>query len=64
MMKTELISIPMSVRLQTCLIRHGIVYIEDIFDYTDDDYMKVRNIGRKNIEEAKQLVAKHKENKT
>jgi DNA-directed RNA polymerase alpha subunit len=59
-MKTELTLIPMSVRLKTCLTRHGIVYIEELFEYTEDDYMMIRNIGRMNIEEVKGIVSLYK----
>ena len=60
MKQTELRLVAMSYRLKSCLTRHGITYIEDILDYTDEDYMQIRNIGRMNIEEAKGIVSKYK----
>lgn len=60
MKKTELMFVAMSYRLKSCLTRHGITYIEEIFDYTDSDYMRIRNIGRMNIEEAKGIVSEYK----
>lgn len=60
-MKTLIVNVPhMSVRLKKVLLGHGVAFIEDIFEYTDDDYMKVRNIGRKNIAEAHSIVSEYK----
>lgn len=58
----KITEIEMSPRLKNCLIKHGIEYIDELFDYTDADYFQVRNIGRKNIYEAQQIVASYKAN--
>lgn len=59
-MKIKIEDVPMSQRLKNCLTRHGIRYLEEIFDYTDEDYFKVKHIGRKAIYEAQQIVLQYK----
>lgn len=56
-MKIKLKEVAMSERLKCCLKRHGIEYLEEIYDFSDEDYFKVRNIGRKCIQEAKEIVS-------
>lgn len=41
----------LSVRSYNCLKRAGIVTVEDLTNKTEDDMMKVRNLGRKSLEE-------------
>ena len=41
----------LSVRSYNCLKRAGINYVEDLANKTEDDMMKVRNLGRKSLEE-------------
>ncbi len=41
----------LSVRSFNCLKRAGINTVEDIINHTEDDMMKVRNLGRKSLEE-------------
>ena len=41
----------LSVRSYNCLKRAGIVNVEDLTNTTEDDMMKVRNLGRKSLEE-------------
>ena len=41
----------LSVRSFNCLKRAGINTVEDIISHTDEDMMKVRNLGRKSLEE-------------
>jgi len=41
----------LSVRSYNCLKRAGIVNVEDLTNKTEDDMMKVRNLGRKSLEE-------------
>ena len=41
----------LSVRSFNCLKRAGINTVEDLINKTDDDMMKVRNLGRKSLEE-------------
>ncbi len=48
----------LSVRSYNCLKRAGINTVEDLANKTEDDMMKVRNLGRKSLEE---VLAKMKE---
>ena len=48
----------MSVRSFNCLKRAGIDTVEDLINRTEDEMMKVRNLGRKSLEE---VLAKLKE---
>ena len=41
----------LSVRSFNCLKRAGINTVEDLISKTEDDMMKVRNLGRKSLEE-------------
>lgn len=41
----------LSVRSFNCLKRAGIIVVEDLIKLTEDDLMKVRNLGRKSLEE-------------
>jgi len=41
----------LSVRSYNCLKRAGINNVEDLIDRTEEDMMKVRNLGRKSLEE-------------
>lgn len=41
----------LSVRSYNCLKRAGINSVEDLIDKTEEDMMKVRNLGRKSLEE-------------
>ncbi|MBO5179661.1 MAG: DNA-directed RNA polymerase subunit alpha [Clostridia bacterium] len=41
----------LSVRSYNCLKRAGIVNVEDLTNKTEDEMMKVRNLGRKSLEE-------------
>ncbi len=41
----------LSVRSFNCLKRAGINTVEDLITKTEDDMMKVRNLGRKSLEE-------------
>ncbi len=43
----------MSVRSFNCLKRAGIDTVEDLTDRTEEDMMKVRNLGKKSLEEVK-----------
>ena len=45
----------LSVRSFNCLKRAGINTVEDLINKTEDDMMKVRNLGRKSLDE---VVAK------
>jgi DNA-directed RNA polymerase subunit alpha len=41
----------LSVRSYNCLKRAGINTVEDLISRTEEDMMKVRNLGRKSLEE-------------
>lgn len=46
----------LSVRSYNCLKRAGINTVEDLISKTEDDMMKVRNLGRKSLEEVLQKL--------
>ena len=47
----------LSVRSYNCLKRAGINTVEDLANKTEDDMMKVRNLGRKSLEEVLNKMA-------
>jgi len=47
----------LSVRSYNCLKRAGINFVEDLVNKTEDDMMKVRNLGRKSLEEVLNKLA-------
>ncbi len=46
----------LSVRSYNCLKRAGINTVEDLISKTEDEMMKVRNLGRKSLEEVVQKL--------
>jgi DNA-directed RNA polymerase subunit alpha len=54
-LETTIEELDLSVRSFNCLKRAGINTVEDLINKTEDDMMKVRNLGRKSLEE---VVAK------
>ena len=46
----------MSVRSFNCLKRAGIDTVEDLINRTEEDMMKVRNLGKKSLEEVIQKL--------
>jgi DNA-directed RNA polymerase subunit alpha len=46
----------LSVRSYNCLKRAGINTVEDLITKTEEDMMKVRNLGRKSLEEVVQKM--------
>ena len=46
----------LSVRSFNCLKRAGIDTVEDLINRTEDDMIKVRNLGRKSLEEVIQKL--------
>jgi len=46
----------MSVRSFNCLKRAGIDTVEDLIDRTEEDMIKVRNLGKKSLEEVIQKL--------
>jgi DNA-directed RNA polymerase subunit alpha len=47
----------LSVRSFNCLKRAGIDTVEDLIERSEEDMMKVRNLGRKSLEEVIQKLA-------
>ena len=47
----------LSVRSFNCLKRAGIDTVEDLINRTEDDMIKVRNLGRKSLEEVIQKLS-------
>ena len=47
----------LSVRAYNCLKRAGINTVEELTKMTEEDMMKVRNLGRKSLEEVQQKLA-------
>lgn len=50
---TTIEELELSVRSSNCLKRAGINTVEELVDKTEDDLMKVRNLGRKSLQEIK-----------
>lgn len=49
----------LSIRSYNCLMRAGIDNMEKLLKMTDEDFSKVRNLGRKSTEEIKHRLAEH-----
>ena len=47
----------LSVRSYNCLKRAGINTVEELTNRSEDDMMKVRNLGKKSLEEVKYKLA-------
>ena len=50
-----------SVRAYNCLMRHGVDTIKKLLELTEDDLWKVKNLGKKCVEEIKEIQRKLKE---
>lgn len=48
--------LPLSVRTQNCLHRAGIHTIGEVMDYPPDEFINIRNMGKKSIEEICSLI--------
>ena len=48
----------LSVRSYNCLKRAGIQTVEELTQKTEEDMMKVRNLGKKSLKEVKEVLAK------
>ena len=55
-LETTIEDMDLSVRSFNCLKRAGINTIADLVDKTEDDMMKVRNLGRKSLDEVKKKL--------
>ena len=54
--KTTIEDLDLSVRSYNCLKRASINTLADLVDKTEDEMMKVRNLGRKSLEEVKKKM--------
>jgi len=50
-LKMTLEELDMSIRSFNCLTRAGIVTVEDLINRTEEDMIKVRNLGKKSLDE-------------
>ena len=57
MMEMSIEELDLSVRSYNCLKRAGINTVEDLANKTEEDMMKVRNLGRKSLEEVLNKMA-------
>jgi DNA-directed RNA polymerase subunit alpha len=57
MLEMSIEEMDLSVRSYNCLKRAGINTVEDLANKTEDDMMKVRNLGRKSLEEVLKKMA-------
>jgi DNA-directed RNA polymerase subunit alpha len=57
MLEMSIEELDLSVRSYNCLKRAGINNVEDLANKTEDDMMKVRNLGRKSLEEVLKKMA-------
>lgn len=55
-LETTIEEMDLSVRSYNCLKRAGINTVEDLVDKTEEDMMKVRNLGKKSMEEVVQKL--------
>ena len=51
MLEMTIEELDLSVRAYNCLKRAGINTVEDLINRTEEDMIKVRNLGRKSLEE-------------
>ncbi|MGI6136452.1 MAG: DNA-directed RNA polymerase subunit alpha [Christensenellales bacterium] len=49
--KRSIEELELSVRPLNCLKRHGVFYIEQLINMTEDEMLKVKNLGKKSLEE-------------
>ena len=56
-MELSIEELDLSVRSYNCLKRAGINFVEDLVNKTEEDMMKVRNLGRKSLEEVLNKLA-------
>ncbi len=47
----------LSVRAYNCLKRHGICTVGELLELKDEDFMKIRNLGRRSTEEIKNKIS-------
>lgn len=59
---TSIVELELSIRSYNCLMRAGITTIEKLQTLQDEDFYKIRNLGRKCLEEIKEKLGKYKKN--
>lgn len=55
-LETSIADLDLSVRSYNCLMRAGIKDVKDLISKTEEDMMKVRNLGRKSLKEVKEKL--------
>jgi len=50
-------SLDITMRSQNCLLAEGIVFVGDLVQHTDETLLKTRNLGRKSLNEIKDILA-------
>lgn len=55
-LKRTIEELDLTVRTYSCLKRSGINTVQELVDKSEDDMMKVRNLGRKSLEEIKNTL--------
>lgn len=58
-MSKPVYDLEMSVRSRRCLKSLGLVYLGDVAKMTEDELMRVANVGRKSVNEIKEILANH-----
>lgn len=53
----NIMELDLSIRSFNCLRRAGIYTVSELIGYTETDMMKVRNLGRKSLQEIKNKLA-------
>ena len=56
-LEMTIVDLDLTVRSYNCLKRAGINTVEELIQRTEEDMMKVRNLGRKSLEEVIQKLA-------
>ena len=54
-----IVDMDLSVRAKNCLLRGGYYTLEDIINSSIYSLMRVRNLGRKSLEEIKEIVKEY-----
>jgi DNA-directed RNA polymerase subunit alpha len=55
-LETSIADLDLSVRSYNCLMRAGIKDVKDLIAKSEEDMMKVRNLGRKSLKEVKEKL--------
>jgi DNA-directed RNA polymerase subunit alpha len=63
-METPIEELNLSVRSYNCLRRAGINTVEELKGKTEDELMKVRNLGKRNLDEVLEKIGHKPEAKT